>query len=119
MHWTPYPPGRSNALRKMLSDHVKKLPIFWGHGANDVQIPHDAWKPFAKDFAVGIGKPFIDSTGNRVTTRLTKEEIQKDGLDGLRFLSYPGLAHSIFRDELRDLSVWVGAILEKSGVKKD
>ncbi|KAF9529906.1 acyl-protein thioesterase 1 [Crepidotus variabilis] len=109
-----YLPLREEVLSKdILGPHTANLPIFWGHGTTDPQVPHDYWKSIAQQLATTIEVPFLDSPGDRNEVRLTKEDIERDGLGGLRFLSYPDLGHWLSEEVLNDLNVWIGAVLER------
>ncbi|KIL54713.1 hypothetical protein M378DRAFT_92031, partial [Amanita muscaria Koide BX008] len=80
-------------LRQKVQDVATKLgehlPLFWGHGKCDGQVKYE--------FALASAKQLASDLGN--------------GIDGLRFHSYPSLGHQIAPEELDDLVVWAAFLL--------
>ena len=79
----------------MLTDHAKKLPIFWGHGQNDPLVKFK-WAQRSKVFLEG---------------ELGISEAKGDSQVGLEFHGYPGLVHSAGDEELEDMQTWLGKVL--------
>lgn len=82
----------------MLSDHAKKIPIFWGHGQSDPLVKYQ--------FAVR-SKAFLES-------ELGIGEAKGESKAGLEFHSYPGLVHSANDEELDDMQKWLEKVIPPS-----
>lgn len=83
----------------MASDHVKKLPVFWGHGKIDPLVRYE-WGVQSVDFLVdslGISKRSSEDGGGAPV--------------GLTFNSYEGLQHSANEKELSDLQSWLKRVI--------
>ncbi|KAM6503771.1 Phospholipase/carboxylesterase [Amanita muscaria] len=97
-------------LRRKVPDVATKLaahlPLFWGHGKCDGQVKYDIALASAKQLAADLGVRF-----RRQGKGQTREDLEKNGIDGLRFHSYPSLEHRIAPDELDDLVVWTAYLL--------
>ncbi|KAJ3487246.1 hypothetical protein NLI96_g3661 [Meripilus lineatus] len=77
-------------FKVMASDHVKKLPIFWGHGRNDPLVRFQ-WGSASEKLGVAeVSQP-------PPSTRTT----------GLEFHGYSGVTHSTSEEELDDLRTWI------------
>ncbi|KAI0784856.1 Phospholipase/carboxylesterase [Abortiporus biennis] len=93
--WLPL----SKKFKAMASDHVRSLPIFWGHGQSDPLVKYQ-WATDSVEFLTNelkvkrIGLPEPD----------TKTA-------GLAFHSYPGLQHSAGDQELEDLQSWLRKVV--------
>jgi hypothetical protein len=83
-----------------------RVPLFWGHGKCDGQVKYDFALASAKQLAADLGVRF--QSKEKVQT---KEDFERDGVDGIRFHSYPMLGHRIAPDELDDLVVWLAYLL--------
>ncbi|KIL62600.1 hypothetical protein M378DRAFT_1052867 [Amanita muscaria Koide BX008] len=97
-------------LRRNVQDVATKLaahlPLFWGHGQCDSQVKYDFALACARQLAADLGVRF------QLTEKAqTREDLEKNGIDGLRFHSYPSLGHRIAPDELDDLVVWTAYLL--------
>jgi predicted esterase len=73
----------------MLSDHYKKLPIFWGHGTDD---------PLVR-FEIG--------TASRDWLHAAGVADAPAGEPGLSFNAYKGVPHSTSPQELDDLKAFL------------
>lgn len=79
----------------MLSDHAKKLPIFWGHGQSDPLVKYQ-WAERSTAFmdsALGIGA------------------VKGDSNVGIEFHGYPGLVHSANEEEIEDMQTWLAKVI--------
>ena len=66
------------------------------------------------DFALASAKQLAADIGVRFQLKekaQTREDLEKNGIDGLRFHSYPTLGHRIAPEELDDLVVWAAYLL--------
>lgn len=79
----------------MMSDHAKKMPIFWGHGKSD---------PLVKF-------PWAEQSIEFMKKDLGIPEATKDNITGVEFHAYPGLVHSANDEELDDLQEWLTKVL--------
>ncbi|KAF8637099.1 hypothetical protein AX17_003004 [Amanita inopinata Kibby_2008] len=97
-------------LRRKIKDiatkTTTKVPLFWGHGKRDLQVNYDFAMASAKQLACDFDIRF-----QRKEKMQTREELEKNGVEGLRFHSYTSLGHWIAPDELDDLVVWVAHLL--------
>ncbi|KAM6489600.1 acyl-protein thioesterase 1, partial [Amanita muscaria] len=97
-------------LRQIVQDVATKLaeplPLFWGHGKRGGQVKYEFALASAKQLASDLGVRF------RLKEKApTREDLEKNGIDGLRFHSYPSLGHQIAPEELDDLAVWAVYLL--------
>jgi predicted esterase len=97
-------------LRRKVRDVTTKLgsrvPLFWGHGKCDGQVKYDFALASAKQLASDLGVRFQSKEKAQ-----TREDLEKHGIDGVRFHSYSSLGHWIAPDELDDLVVWLAYLL--------
>ncbi|KAI0686491.1 Phospholipase/carboxylesterase [Cytidiella melzeri] len=84
-----------NKFKAMLSEHAKRLPIFWGHGQDD---------PLVKYQWAQRSTAFLDSV-------LGIGPAKGDSVVGVEFHAYPGLVHSASEEELEDLQTWLKKVL--------
>jgi len=98
-----------NKIIQLLSPNVKELPIFWGHGTSDRQVPYGPWKGFAEKLAGQAGIPFICSEDDN--KRLDTKELETSCTRALRFLTYHGLGHWFSEGEMDDLITWISFIV--------
>jgi predicted esterase len=82
----------------MLNDHVKTIPIFWGHGADDPLVRAE----------------FATRSVEFLRTQCGVSEADGEGLVGLKFKMYPGLEHSSSPEELGDLKSWLKSVIPNS-----
>ncbi|GER52892.1 acyl-protein thioesterase 1 [Striga asiatica] len=82
--WVPF---SSSILERVTAD-AKKTPILWSHGMADRTVLFEAGQ---------AGPPFLEKAGINC-----------------EFKAYPGLAHSISNEELRDLESWIKSRLQSS-----
>ncbi|KAF8737300.1 hypothetical protein AX14_013148 [Amanita brunnescens Koide BX004] len=83
-----------------------RVPLFWAHGKSDQQVQHD--------FALASAKQLASDLGVRIQLKekaQTRDDLERNGVDGLRFHTYPSLGHWIAPDELDDLVVWLAHLL--------
>ncbi|KAF8504225.1 Phospholipase/carboxylesterase/thioesterase [Gautieria morchelliformis] len=84
-------------LKSMLSEHVKKLPIFMGHGTADPMV------------ALRFGKGSADYLKDQLGF-LTVDSSQIAG-PGVRFEQYERMGHSTSPEELDHLGAWLKVVL--------
>jgi len=97
-------------IPEILSSRSKDLSIFWGHGNDDRQVDHDAWKALAENLAGEIGIPFKfydDYEGDR----LEAGQLRKSGTNALLFHTYKKLGHWFNEKEFEDLITWISVVL--------
>ncbi|KAM6491178.1 Alpha/Beta hydrolase fold, partial [Amanita muscaria] len=82
------------------------LPLFWGHVQCDGEVKYDIALACARQLAADLGVRFWLNEKAQ-----TREDLEKNGIDGLRFHSYPSLGHRIAPEELDDLVVWAAYLL--------
>lgn len=90
-------------LPKILTPFAKQIPIFWGHGKQDRQVNYDFSFKCAETLAANLNVPF--KSYEDVT--LTREELEKNSPEGLRFYSYGNLGHWVNEKEIMDLFLWI------------
>ncbi|KAF8346550.1 acyl-protein thioesterase 1 [Amanita rubescens] len=93
-------------VREIATKLAAHVPLFWAHGKSDLQVRHDFALASAKQLASDLGVRF--QLKERTQTR---DDLERNGVDGLRFHTYPLLGHWITPDELDDLVVWVAYLL--------
>lgn len=81
----------------MLSDHAKKLPIFWGHGKEDPIVHFDR---------ATMSLEFLKT---QMGFKTVEPEAVLEG--GIEFHGYDGLAHSADPEELEDLKKFLKKVL--------
>ncbi|CAL1700140.1 unnamed protein product [Somion occarium] len=91
--WVPL----KSKIKSMASDHVKKLPIFWGHGKADPLVRH-IWGVQSAEF---LKDTFGIKTADESEPKLT----------GITFRSYDGVPHSTSEAELEDLQKWLQKVI--------
>ena len=79
----------------MVTAHAKLVPIFWGHGQQDVKVKYD-WV-----------EPSVTFLKNDLNIR----EASRDDVCGLELHSYKGLEHGTRDDELQDLQAWLRKVI--------
>ncbi|KAM6490340.1 Phospholipase/carboxylesterase [Amanita muscaria] len=93
-------------VQDVATELAARLLLFWGHGKCDGQVKYDLALASAKQLASDLGIRF-----QLKKKAQTREDLEKNGIDGLRFHSYPSLEHWIGPDELEDLAVWAAYLL--------
>ncbi|THH31924.1 hypothetical protein EUX98_g2292 [Antrodiella citrinella] len=105
--WLPL----KDKFKAMVNDHVKKMPIFWGHGESDPMVKF----PFATRSVVK--RTFL------VLVEYLKTQLKISDTDipeppakpiGLSFHSYPGMQHSTCEEELADLRKWLSSVVPQT-----
>lgn len=94
---------------QIVTEVAKKAPIFWGHGMEDRQVDYSVWKELAEVLAGQLEVPFISPDP---LVKMTREELEENGILGLRFYSYEDLPHWFNRKELEDLAIWISVLVE-------
>ncbi|MED6118614.1 hypothetical protein PIB30_004218 [Stylosanthes scabra] len=84
--WVPF--NSSSSITGQITPEAKRTPILWSHGIVDRTVLFEAGQ---------AGPPFLEKIGV-----------------GCEFKAYPGLAHSISNEELRNLESWIKARLQSS-----
>jgi lysophospholipase I len=92
-----------NFFPKILTPFAKQIPIFWGHGKEDLQVDYEFSIKTAETLASNLEVPF-QSYEN---IALTRKELEKNPPEGLRFHSYGNLRHWVNEQELMDLYAWI------------
>lgn len=86
----------------MLTDHARKLPIFWGHGGADPLVPFQLAQA-SKDLLLNAGiKPASEDSSSASPPV------------GLEFHKYEGVPHSVSQEEIEDLGRWLKRVLPKT-----
>ncbi|KAK2460370.1 hypothetical protein APHAL10511_007535 [Amanita phalloides] len=97
-------------LRRKIPEITTKLaahiPFFWAHGKADLQVNHEFALASAKQLASDLDVRFLLKEKAQ-----TREDLERNGADGLRFHTYQSLGHRIAPDELDDLAMWVAHLL--------
>ena len=84
------------------------LPIFWGHGKQDIQVDYDFSVQSAQTLASDLGISFHESEERLIEADLATESGDKSGVC---FMSYSDLGHWMNDKEMDDLGVWIRALL--------
>ncbi|KAG6329577.1 hypothetical protein ID866_9512 [Astraeus odoratus] len=84
-----------NEVKGMLAPHAASLPIFWGHGEDDLLVPHS----IAQQSVEYLTKDIALSTQERI------------GGPGLKIVSYTGLEHSTSEKELDDVTEFLKCVI--------
>lgn len=82
----------------MVSDHAKKLPIFWGHGKADPLVVYEACQQSITYLKKDVG--IVDAKDGETT--------------GLWFKGYEGVPHSVCEEEVEDLGTWLKSVLPQN-----
>jgi len=93
--WLPL----KDKFKAMVSDHIKSIPIFWGHGQDDPLVRY-TWGSQSVDFL----------TSHLKITRFGLPE-PSARTPGVAFHSYPGVEHSTNEEELGDLRSWIAKVI--------
>jgi lysophospholipase-1 len=104
-----------NFFAKMLTPFAKQIPIFWGHGKEDLQVDYEFSIKTAETLASNLEVPF--QSYENIT--LTRKELEKVSPKRLRFHSYGNLGHWINEQELMDLYAWILFLLPDGEKRKD
>lgn len=78
-----------------MSKDVQELPIFVAHGKDDKTVPYE----------------YCEHSLHFLEEELGIEEAQELGGKGVAFKAYPGLGHTVAREQLEDLSMWLAKVL--------
>ncbi|KAH9939252.1 Phospholipase/carboxylesterase [Epithele typhae] len=81
----------------MLSEHARKLPIWWGHGKQDPLVTFELGNKSREVLRTEMGIETVDS-----------EAVLGGGVD---FHAYDGLTHSTSMEELEDLQVFIRKVI--------
>ncbi|XP_015959026.1 probable carboxylesterase SOBER1-like [Arachis duranensis] len=84
--WVPF--NSSSSIIGQITPEAKRTPLLWSHGIIDRTVLFEAGQ---------AGPPFLEKIGV-----------------GCEFKAYPGLAHSISNEELRNLESWIKTRLQSS-----
>ena len=87
------------SVHKMLSDHAKKIPVFWGHGEDDPIVEYDK---------ATMSLQFLQQIGIR------KVEAEKVLEGGIEFHAYPNLGHSADPQEIAELQTFLKKVIPPS-----
>ena len=90
-------------VSKILTPFAKQIPIFWGHGKQDLQVDYEFSIKSAETLASNLEVRFQPYEN----VALTREELEKNPPEGLRFHSYGNLGHWFNERELMDLFTWI------------
>lgn len=82
-------------FKAMANDHVKKIPIFWGHGKSDPLVRY----------------PWAEQSVNFLKVQLRIAEATKENAVGIEFHGYVGLVHSANDEEVEDLQTWLERVI--------
>ena len=84
----------------MVTDHAKKLPVFWGHGTAD-PIVHFDRATMSLEF---------------LKTNLGLKQVEPSAVleGGVEFHAYEGLPHSADQEELDDLQTFLKKVIPPS-----
>ncbi|GJE87483.1 phospholipase/carboxylesterase [Phanerochaete sordida] len=82
-------------FKAMMSDHARKLPVFWGHGKNDPLVKF-AWAEQSVKF---------------LKENLGISEATATNPTGIEFHGYNGLVHSANDEEIEDLQAWLAKVM--------
>lgn len=104
---------------KMISDHVKKLPIFWGHGTADPLVKleiatRSGTYPYAR-FVFAVAETQYVYPVDYLKNQLGVSDAGKAELPakpvGLSFNTYPGMQHTSCEEELSALAKWFAKVV--------
>ncbi|KAF7332510.1 Acyl-protein thioesterase 1 [Mycena kentingensis (nom. inval.)] len=85
-----------DTFKAMANDHIKSVPIFWGHGSADPLVRHDLAVKSTEYLRTTLGVPDAPESGEA---------------KGLTFNTYSGVQHSVNDRELADLKAWLKKVL--------
>ncbi|KAI0077332.1 Phospholipase/carboxylesterase [Panus rudis PR-1116 ss-1] len=85
------------------SQHVKELPIFWGHGLDDPIVKYQSGVDSANFLKSELGIQEVDDSAVAAGEKPV----------GLSFHSYEGLPHTIGEQEMEDLKKWLKAVIPR------
>lgn len=88
----------------MATDHVRKLPLFWGHGTRDPLVLFPS-----------MGRASADFLLRELGVKLAADE---GDATGLSFHGYEGVVHSACEEELDDLRVWLKRVIPETKSEK-
>ncbi|TFK36143.1 Phospholipase/Carboxylesterase-domain-containing protein [Crucibulum laeve] len=104
-----YIPLRKKCQRYLKSALASEIPLFWAHGQVDLQVEYGFSVNSARTLAAQLGAPFRSIAADQ---RLDPVELARRGsLKGTIFCSYEKMSHTIFMNELFNLSVWISVLL--------
>ncbi|KAI0737674.1 Phospholipase/carboxylesterase/thioesterase, partial [Daedaleopsis nitida] len=86
-----------NTAKTMVSDHAKKLPIFWGHGTAD---------PIVRFEKAQLSLEFLKK--NMGLAVVEPDQVLSGGIE---FHPYEGLPHSADEQELEDLQTFLKKVI--------
>lgn len=95
---------------EILTPFARQIPIFWGHGKEDLQVNHKFSIECAETLASNLEVPFRSYEN----IAATHKELEENSSLGLRFYSYGDLGHWVNEQELEDLFTWIRFILSES-----
>lgn len=75
----------------------------------DRQVDFSVWKELAEVLAGQLEMPFISPAP---LVKMRREELEENGILGLRFYSYEDLRHWFNLKELEDLVIWISVLVE-------
>ncbi|KAI6100217.1 Phospholipase/Carboxylesterase-domain-containing protein [Pisolithus sp. B1] len=108
-----------NSFQELLSPRAAQMPIFWGHGTDDIVVRHKVADTLTKKLTTECGIPMVESLtlgtdrNARCTSTLPQPSNVEGGLGspGLSFRSYQAWDHAVCPRELRDLSEFLGRVV--------
>jgi lysophospholipase-2 len=77
----------------------------------DRQVNFSIWKELAEILAGQLEMPFISPDP---AVKMTREELEENGILGLHFYSYEDLPHWFNQEELEDLAIWISVLVENN-----
>lgn len=92
----------------------RTVPVFWGHGVEDAQVNHAFWAVAAETAARDLNINFVKSEAQSKPTLTFCEAAISKVVTTLRFMSYEGLGHWFSQEELKDMAIWIIAMLADS-----
>ena len=115
----------------MVSEHARKVPIFWGHGTDDPIVRFEYCQrcvsvlSYLLSTFTGLAPSFADpyvrcslrehtrsySPSLRSVAFLKSELKFAEGPDGLSLNVYPGMQHATCNQELIALKAWLERVL--------
>ncbi|KAM5542330.1 hypothetical protein V8D89_003789 [Ganoderma adspersum] len=84
-------------VKSMLSEHARKIPVFWGHGTADPLVRFDR------------AKQSLEALENQLGIKKATPETVLEG--GIEFHAYNGLQHSADPQELEDLKTFLKKVI--------